>query len=118
MATHASHTPGQQKGDAGSSLQDAKDKARSAASSAVDAVKGAAGAAAGKAREVASAVGRKAEDAVSAVGDTVESGGRYLQERDLSGMMEDFTGLVRRYPIPALLVGVALGFCMGRVLRS
>jgi hypothetical protein len=96
-----------------------------AASSAVDAVKDAAGAAADKVRQVASAVGDRAESAAAAVGDkvrsvgdTIESGGRYLQERDLSGMLEDCTNLVRRYPLPALLIGVALGFCMGRVLRS
>ena len=118
MATNASHTPGQQKGDAGTTFQGAKDKARGAAAAAVDTVKEAAGAAADKAREVASAAGRKAKDAASAVGESVESGGRYLQERDFSGMMDDFTDLVRRYPVPALLIGIGLGFCMGRVLRS
>jgi len=117
MATHASHTPGP-KGDTGSTVAGARDKAAQAATSAVDAVKGAAGTAADKVRQVASTVGRQAEGAAAAVGETFQDSGRYLQERDLSGMLEDCTGLVRRYPLPALLLGLAAGYCMGRILRS
>jgi ElaB/YqjD/DUF883 family membrane-anchored ribosome-binding protein len=31
---------------------------------------------------------------------------------------KEFTGLIRRYPLPALLVGCGLGFLLGRVTRS
>jgi ElaB/YqjD/DUF883 family membrane-anchored ribosome-binding protein len=124
MATHETHTPGR-KAEPASTLQGAKDKVVDAASSAVDTVKEVAGAAADKVRQVASSVRDKASQAASAVGDQVENvtdsvkaGGRYLQERDLSGMMEDFTDLVRRFPVAALLASVGVGFCMGRFLRS
>jgi len=118
------HTPGR-KAEPASTLQAAKDKVADVASSTVDTVKDAAGAAADKVRQVASSVGHTASRAASAVGDKVEdvtdslkAGGRYLSERDFSGMMEDFTGLVRRFPVAALLASVGLGFCMGRFLRS
>src|SRR5262249_17063868 len=39
-----------------------------------------------------------------AVGDALERGGRYLEEKKLSGMAGDLTDLIKRNPIPALLV--------------
>jgi ElaB/YqjD/DUF883 family membrane-anchored ribosome-binding protein len=99
-----------------------------------------------KAKNVASAVGDRADSAVSSVGsgmqsaaDTVrdkgpqsgmlgkategvacglESGGRYLEEHGLSGMADDLTNLIRRNPVPALLIGVGIGFLLARLLRS
>jgi hypothetical protein len=97
-----------------------------------------------KAKEAASAVGQKADDAVAAVGGgmrslaetireksphegmlgrasssvagTLDTGGRYLQDEGLSGMAEDVTNLIRRNPIPAMLIGVGLGFLLARLL--
>jgi uncharacterized membrane-anchored protein YhcB (DUF1043 family) len=40
--------------------------------------------------------------------------GDYLREQGLGGMANDFTNLVRRNPIPALLIGVAFGFLVAR----
>jgi hypothetical protein len=99
-----------------------------------------------KAKDAASTVGRSAEDATHAVGrgmeslaDTVrqnlpregvigsaastvasslETGGRYLEKEGLQGMADDLTGLIRRNPIPALLVGIGLGFFLARLTRS
>jgi len=99
-----------------------------------------------KASDIACAVGHKAEDATAAAGrgmenlgekirergpgsgflgqatETVagalERGGKYLEDKKLSGMAEDFTDLIRRNPIPALLMGVGLGFLLARTLRS
>lgn len=56
--------------------------------------------------------------ASSAVADSLESGGRYLQEEGFGGMMEDLSGVIRRNPIPAVLVGIGVGFLLGRTLRS
>ena len=99
-----------------------------------------------KAQTVGSAVAEKADDAISAVGsgmtslagtirehtpasgmlhsageavaNTLESGGRFLQQEGLKGMAEDFTGLIRRNPIPAVLVAIGLGFLIARATRS
>jgi ElaB/YqjD/DUF883 family membrane-anchored ribosome-binding protein len=57
-----------------------------------------------------------AGDASSAVANAMESSGRYLQEEGVKDMAEDVTNLIRRNPIPALLIGVAAGFLVGRAM--
>lgn len=52
--------------------------------------------------------------ASSAVANTLESGGRYLQHEGLSGIAADVTNLIRRNPIPAVLVGIGLGFLLAK----
>jgi hypothetical protein len=113
----------------------AGDKAQQLASSAGD-----------KASELASSAGQKVEDATAALGekvksmagtlrdrgphegmlgsasgavaDTLDHAGRYLQEEGLGGMAEDLTELIRRNPIPALLIGVGIGFLLAKAIRS
>jgi hypothetical protein len=103
-------------------------------------------AAAHKAGEAANYVGKKADDATCAVGagiksmaqtirenapdkgmmgtassavaDTLEQGGRYLQEQGLSGLGADMTNMIRRNPIPSVLVGFGLGFLIARFLTT
>jgi hypothetical protein len=122
------------------------EKARDAASSVADKAREAASSVAGTASGLASSAGHKIEDATSAVGsgmkslagtirekaphsgmmgsasssvaEGLESGGRYLQEHGLGGIAEDVTNLVRRNPIPALFVGIGLGFLLARATRS
>jgi len=117
-----------------------------AASSAANRAKEMASSVTHAAGETASNVGHKAEEATSAVGgsmrslagtlrenlphegmmgsassavaDTLDRGGRYLQEEGLQGIGEDLTNLIRRNPIPALLVGIAVGFLIARSVRS
>jgi len=55
--------------------------------------------------------------AASKVADTLERGGRYLQEEGLSGIAGDVTDLIKRNPIPALLVGIGIGFLLAQALR-
>jgi ElaB/YqjD/DUF883 family membrane-anchored ribosome-binding protein len=54
----------------------------------------------------------------SKVAENIDSAGHYLQEEGLSGMADDLTDLIRRNPIPALLIGVALGFLVARATSS
>jgi hypothetical protein len=46
------------------------------------------------------------------VADGLESASNYLQEKKFDHLGEDFRGLVRRYPLQALLVGLGLGFLL------
>lgn len=122
------------------------DKARDVASNVADKAKQTASNVADKAKDFASAAGEKADTAVTSVGRGMESlagtirdkapqsgvlggaasgvasaldnTGRYLEEQGLSGIGEDVTNLIRRNPIPALLVGVGLGFLLARMTRS
>jgi len=57
-------------------------------------------------------------NATSAVANTLESGGKYLQEQGLGGIGEDLTSLIRRNPIPALFVGIGVGFLLARATSS
>jgi len=116
----------------GSSSGGMMDSAKQAASGAMD-----------TARSTASNIGHKAEDATHAAGsgmkslaDTLrdkapqggmlggvagslanclESSGQYLQQEGLSGMAGDMTNLIRRNPIPAMFVGMGIGFMLARV---
>jgi hypothetical protein len=48
------------------------------------------------------------------VTDTAAGAGTYLQDRGVQGLSEDLTGLIRRYPVPALLIGLGIGYVLGR----
>jgi hypothetical protein len=56
--------------------------------------------------------------ASSSVAESLECGGRFLKEEGLSGMGKDITNLVRRHPIPALLIGVGIGVVLAKVASS
>src|SRR5499433_1221009 len=43
----------------------------------------------------------------------LESASNYLQERKFDHLGEDFRGLVRRYPLQSLMVGLGFGFLLG-----
>jgi hypothetical protein len=122
------------------------DKARDVASNVADKAKDAASSVGGMVSDTAKNVGRKADDLTSSAGtgikhfgDTIRENaphegmlgdaaktvanttkqiGSYLEEEGLSGMFEDVTKLIKRNPIPAILVGVGLGVLIGRVMRS
>jgi hypothetical protein len=56
--------------------------------------------------------------ATRAVADTLDSTGHYFEGRNLNGMVDDVTGVIKRNPIPAVLIGLGVGFLLGRTLRS
>jgi len=121
----------------------AMDKGKDLAGAAMDKARDLAGNATDKAKDVASNLGRKAEDATHAVGSGMkslagtmrenlpregmignaastvvgglESTGRYLEQEGLQGITEDVTNLIRRNPVPAMLVGIGLGFLLARI---
>ncbi|HTU19227.1 MAG TPA: hypothetical protein VMG10_14295 [Gemmataceae bacterium] len=55
--------------------------------------------------------------AAGSVADSLEQTGRYIQEEGIMGMAEDVTELIRRNPIPAMLVGVGIGFMLAKLFR-
>jgi len=140
MATSSSFTTSQEDLTKGKGLEHNGGKAKQAA----DKAKEIAGNVAEKAKDAASTLGQKAEDATHAVGSgmqslagtmrdklpqsgpigaatsTLASGlentGRYLQEEGLKGVGEDMTNLIRRNPLPAMFLGIGLGFILARAL--
>lgn len=131
MAGGAGTTGGGQGGSAAGVM----DKARDVATNVVDRAKDMASSAADTARDWASNAGERASGAMGAVGtgigsiagtvrenvpggeyvaEAIESGTRYFQEHSFGDMAEDVAGVIRRNPIPALLVGVGIGFLIAR----
>jgi hypothetical protein len=56
-------------------------------------------------------------NAGEAIANKLESGGHYLEHQGLKGMGEDITNLIRRNPVPALLIGVGMGVLIARMVR-
>jgi len=122
------------------------DKAKDAASSVADQARNVASNVANQAGQVASTMKEKSEDALSSVAcgmqslagtirenapregmlgnasstvaRTLESGSRYLKEEGFKGIGDDMTDMIRRNPIPALLLGIGVGFLLARATRS
>jgi len=84
-----------------------------------------------RADEAASAAGRRIEDLAEGlrqntpnegmlgacsnrIAETLETSGKYLEEQGVSGMVDDMTEVIRRNPIPAVLVGIGIGFVLAR----
>jgi len=57
----------------------------------------------------------RANDAVASA---LDSTGRYIEDKNLSGMVNDLSGVIKNNPIPALLIGLGVGFLLGRAMRS
>jgi hypothetical protein len=55
--------------------------------------------------------------AATAVAEKLDAAGSYLQTKDVDHMVEDLSGLVRRYPIPSLLIGLGIGFLIAKSTR-
>jgi uncharacterized protein YjbJ (UPF0337 family) len=66
--------------------------------------------------EVGATVQETAATAARAVADTVKGTGGYLQATGMDRITGDLTGLIRRYPIPAVLIGLGIGLLVGRSL--
>ena len=52
--------------------------------------------------------------AAKTVANQLDSAGSYLQDNNFENMAKDVTGLIRRYPIHSLLVGLGIGYLFSR----
>jgi ElaB/YqjD/DUF883 family membrane-anchored ribosome-binding protein len=112
----------------------ASEKVQQATSTAMDKAQEMASSAGTKAEEATAALGQRVQsvagtirergpqegmlgNASGAVADRLDTAGRYLQEEGLAGMAEDVTELIRRNPIPAMFIGIGIGFMLARLLR-
>ena len=119
------------------------DKAKEMAASVVDTAKDAASSVAHMVGDAGATIGEKADDATAAVGSgmkslagtirhnmphegalgsasasvagSLESGGRYLQREGMGGLAKGVTDLIRHHPVPAVLVGIGIGFLLAKV---
>jgi vacuolar-type H+-ATPase subunit H len=133
---------GEVKREVQDTVSDYTDRAKDVASNVTDKAREVASSVMDRAKDAASNLGQKAQDGLEAAGsgltsaagtirenlpsegmlrnvgervaEGLETSGRYISEEGFSGMADDLTDLIRRNPIPALLVGVAVGFLLAR----
>lgn len=91
-------------------VEDGVASAQHTLESTVEKAKDAAATAAHNVADAANYVGHKAEQATSSVGSALENTGQYLKNDGLHHMLNDVTDIIRRNPVPAMLIGVGIGF--------
>lgn len=52
--------------------------------------------------------------ASQSLADAVQHSGEYLKDQKLSGMTKDLTSLIRRNPIPSVLISIGIGWFIAR----
>jgi len=52
--------------------------------------------------------------AAQTVANQLDNAGSYLQDKGLGNMTQDVSELIRRYPIPSLLIGIGFGYLLSR----
>ncbi|NNJ13601.1 hypothetical protein EKD04_025070 [Chloroflexales bacterium ZM16-3] len=55
-----------------------------------------------------------ADNATNSTADALERSGRYLQDQDVDGIRGGLEKMIRRYPIPALLISAGISFVLAR----
>uniref|UniRef100_Q01ZF0 Late embryogenesis abundant protein n=1 Tax=Solibacter usitatus (strain Ellin6076) TaxID=234267 RepID=Q01ZF0_SOLUE len=103
----------QKAGQAGRAVQDKIDENRGAAADKLQSV-------AATLQEKADSLpgGEKVASLAHNAADKVEATAQYVREHDVQGMMADLETLVRRHPAQSLAAAAAVGFLLGRALRS
>jgi ElaB/YqjD/DUF883 family membrane-anchored ribosome-binding protein len=67
---------------------------------------------AGKVRE--GSPHEKVRATTNQVADTLENAGTYLEDKSFQGMIDDVAGVIRKYPMQSLLIGIGIGFLLSR----
>ncbi|MGL4551953.1 MAG: hypothetical protein ACRC33_12310, partial [Gemmataceae bacterium] len=57
-------------------------------------------------------------NATQSVASGLEQAGKYIEDKQLSGMADDVGGMIKAHPVPAVLIALGVGFLLGRALRD
>ena len=55
--------------------------------------------------------------AATAITEKLDAAGSYLQTMKVDQMVDDVASVIRRYPIPSLLIGLGIGYLLARATR-
>lgn len=58
------------------------------------------------------------ENATESVSEAYDQGRRYLKENNIKDMAGDVRDLIGKHPLPAVLIGVGIGYMLGRMVSS
>jgi ElaB/YqjD/DUF883 family membrane-anchored ribosome-binding protein len=120
---NAADTAQQVAGDVKDKAQQAMDKAQDIGNQAVDRADAATTTVGEKMTDAAQALRERApatgtvSNVADSAADTLERAGTYLQEQDLADMRADLEGMIRRYPVQSLLIGLGVGYLLARSTR-
>ena len=67
-----------------------------------------------KLNEIGQTAAEKAREARSAISNRMEKATSYWHENEFNDMADDVVALVRRYPIPVLLIALGIGYALAR----
>jgi hypothetical protein len=56
--------------------------------------------------------------ASQAIAESLQHGGKYIEDAKLSGMANDLTDVIKTHPIPTMLICLGIGFVFGRAMRD
>jgi ElaB/YqjD/DUF883 family membrane-anchored ribosome-binding protein len=115
-AEGAAHRASEWARGAGERAQELGHEARQATDGAIAGVGKGMASLAGSVREHAPAEGMLGS-AASTMAGQLEASGKYLQEHGVGEMADDLTQMVRKNPVPSLLVAFGVGFLAGSLLR-
>jgi uncharacterized protein YjbJ (UPF0337 family) len=105
---------------AANAYSDAKAKAQELGTAAAEKVGGATKVVGEKMSSLAGTIREKVPQegtigsAAQTVANQLDNAGAYLQDKALGNMTQDVSELIRRYPIPSLLIGVGIGYLLSR----
>lgn len=57
-------------------------------------------------------------DVTNKAADALERSGQYLQDADLDAVRSDLEGVIRDHPLESILVGLGVGFLIGRTMMG
>jgi uncharacterized protein YjbJ (UPF0337 family) len=55
--------------------------------------------------------------AATTVAEKLDVAGSYLQKKDFNNVLSDMSNMIRRYPVPSLLIGLGIGYLLARSTR-
>jgi len=113
---------------------DAAAKARETAQSVSDMARQAASNATKRADEMAASAGQSIKELGKKLGDhapsqgmlgtasqavarSLQDGGEFLKETTMAGLAKEVTNLIKKNPLPAVIIGLGLGMMLGRITR-
>lgn len=108
QAKGAAETVGNKAKQAGEFVRDKADQAISSAGKGMESL-------AGTIREKGPQEGILGR-ANSTVAGALDSTGKYLDEHGVGDMVGDMTSLIKNHPVPAILIGIGVGFMLARLL--
>ena len=122
-AARGGNQGGKQGGDQGM-VSNVTERARDAVSSVAEQASSAGAAVMGGVRAATSAVRDAAShegmlgNAASAASDAMERGGEYIKNFDVGEVTDEVASMIRRNPIPAMLVCIGIGFGLATLLNN